>query len=437
MIKKLFASAMLITVSIIVNASTNKELKYDLNESGSQYIKLNVWTQAWIRYNENNPGSLVNNQYAPQSFDIGLRRTRIQMSSQINEFAYLYVQVGVNNLAYNSPRKQAIFFHDVVGELKVVDRTLNIGTGLTGFSGLSRYTAPSSTSILSMDVPLYKKVNKDVNDQFGRNLSVYAKGKIEKIDYRLIASKPMSIDKGSVGQASISSKTNYALGKESMKLHGYVNYQFRDQESNQNPYFAGTYLGSKNVFNVGVGFMSQKQAMWSQTALLDTSYYNMNLYNIDVFYEKPINASYKNAITFYGAVSYYDLGPKYYRNIAPMNPATGINPRKSSVNGAGNGAPIIGTGTNSYAQIAYLFKENLLGKFGTIQPYYTQQYSVLKAFDKPVSVIDLGLNWYLSKQNSKITFNYQNRPIFKEEIGQLPTIGTHKGSYTLQLQLFL
>lgn len=437
MIKKIIISILLSSIAPYSFASSPKDLIYNLNESGSNYIKLNIWTQAWVRMNENNPGSLVNGATASQTFDIGLRRTRMQVSSQISDIAYFYTQIGVNNLAYNSTRKQGIFFHDIVGEFKVLDKLVHLGTGLTGFSGLSRYAAPSSSSILSMDVPLYQQVNNDVNDQFGRNLSVYAKGKAEKLDYRLIVSKPMSITNGSVGNAGISSTTNYASQKEALKLHGYFNYQFKDQESNQNPYFAGTYLGSKDILNIGVGFMSQKNAMWAQTMHLDTSYYNMNLYNVDLFYEKPLNGLSKSTITFYGAVSYYDLGPKYYRNIAPMNPTNGLSPNKSSVNGSGNGAPIIGTGTNAYFQLAYLFKSDLLGKLGTIQPYYTHQYSALKAFAKPVNLMDVGLNWYLSKQNSKITFNYQNRPILNTKDSGLPAVMTHKGTYTLQVQLFL
>jgi hypothetical protein len=38
------------------------ELKLNLNEDGSHYIKATFLNQVWLRYNESNPGTLVLNQ---------------------------------------------------------------------------------------------------------------------------------------------------------------------------------------------------------------------------------------------------------------------------------------------------------------------------------------------------------------------------------------
>ncbi len=94
-------------------------LKLKLNESGSRYFQITFLNQVWVRDNENNPGTLVEGVAENQSFDIGLRRTRMQMMGQITDRAFIYFQFGQNNFnaQYNSTsnRKIAPFFHDALG----------------------------------------------------------------------------------------------------------------------------------------------------------------------------------------------------------------------------------------------------------------------------------------------------------------------------------
>src|ERR671916_331626 len=63
-------------------APEKNELKYNLNESGSHYFKVTFLNQVWLRYNQSNPGTTVMNSPANETFDIGLRRTRIQLLGQ-------------------------------------------------------------------------------------------------------------------------------------------------------------------------------------------------------------------------------------------------------------------------------------------------------------------------------------------------------------------
>ena len=45
------------------------------------------------------------------------------------------------------------------------------------------------------------------------------------------------------------------------------------------PYMAGSYLGKKDVFNVGAGFVTQRDAMWYfSDSGSDTLRNNMNLF---------------------------------------------------------------------------------------------------------------------------------------------------------------
>src|SRR5262245_4600454 len=97
-----------------------KELKFNLNEDGSHYLKATLTGQIWVRETFNNPGSTIGTN-APgfteeQTFDIGVRRARAQLFGKISDKVFIYTQFGTNNMTYDGPRKQPMFFHDVVAE---------------------------------------------------------------------------------------------------------------------------------------------------------------------------------------------------------------------------------------------------------------------------------------------------------------------------------
>lgn len=133
-----------------VSTPAEKEaLKFNLNADGSHYFQFTVMNQTWVRFNENNPGTLVENKPKDNSFDIGLRRTRFQAFGQITDKVFIYFQFGMNNFnsQYNtgSNRKLHAFFHDALGEYKVSKgNQLKVGGGLTIANGLSRFSQPVS-----------------------------------------------------------------------------------------------------------------------------------------------------------------------------------------------------------------------------------------------------------------------------------------------------
>ncbi|MBL7930964.1 MAG: hypothetical protein JNL60_03625, partial [Bacteroidia bacterium] len=91
----------------IASMPSNKDiLKINLNNDGSHYFQATFLNQAWLRYNESNNGSTRFGRSAPETFDIGLRRTRIQLFGQITNRAFVYFQFGQNNFnntsGYNS-----------------------------------------------------------------------------------------------------------------------------------------------------------------------------------------------------------------------------------------------------------------------------------------------------------------------------------------------
>src|SRR6185295_6907209 len=101
-------------------AAEKEALKFNLNSDGSHYFQFNVLNQTWVRFNQNNPGKLVDGRVKDNSVDIGLRRTRFQAYGQLTDKVFIYFQFGMNNFnsQFNtgSNRKLHAFFHDALCE---------------------------------------------------------------------------------------------------------------------------------------------------------------------------------------------------------------------------------------------------------------------------------------------------------------------------------
>lgn len=425
-------------LSITSYTQTYKDGKFYLNQDGSQFLKMTLMNQTWLRHNENNPGSTTNGFDKPSTTDIGIRRLRLQLFGQITDRTYIYLQIGQNNFNALSDRKQGFFIHDALGEYAVVKNKLSFGGGLTGWSGLARFAAAAVGGQLGVDAPLYQQATNDVTDQFLRKLSVYAKGKLGAFDYRVAISDPMAIQKsaGFNAATALTKNSNFSTMPPKFQTQGYFQYQFWDKESNMNPYMVGTYLGTKKVFNVGAGFIYQPDAMWHLADNgKDTLKTAMTLLAVDVFYDAPINKEKGTALSAYAAFTDYNFGKNYIRESGPLNPSTG-NANASVMNGAGNNAPLYGTGQTLYGQVGYKMANNLMGKAGTLMPYASVQYSNYEKLSDAMLFYDAGINWLLSGHTSKLTLAYQSRPIFTSNAAGEYHATDRKGGVILQYQVF-
>ncbi|MBK8887144.1 MAG: hypothetical protein IPN46_11600 [Saprospiraceae bacterium] len=73
-----------------------------------------------------------------------------------------------------------------------------VGIGLSGWSGLARFSSPSTSTIMGLDAPLFQQATNDVTDQFLRKLGVFAKGKFNKLDYRISITQPFAFQKSPI-----------------------------------------------------------------------------------------------------------------------------------------------------------------------------------------------------------------------------------------------
>jgi hypothetical protein len=415
-------------------------LKLKLNESGSRYFQITFLNQVWVRDNENNPGTLVEWVAENQSFDIGLRRTRMQMMGQITDRAFIYFQFGQNNFnaQYNSTsnRKIAPFFHDALGEYRVSSANqLKIGGGLSIISGLSRFSQPSIGTITTLDVPVFAQTTVDQTDQFSRKLSIYARGQVGHFDYRLILSDPFPITSNGQSPPALATVANFAQKGHSLQQQGYLIYQFFDHENHTTPYMTGSYLGSKKIVNIAVGGIYQANAMWAKGIQGDTTYQDMKHFAVESFVDMPINAAKHTAISAYLGYFNTNYGQNYLRYNGIMNPANGTNlTAANSITGQGptygNAYPMFGTGHVVYAQIGYLNAARFM-------PYAA---ATLAKYDRlgnsSTATYHFGLNYYVQGNKAKLSLDLQNRPTYEVNQGEIVS-GNRLNSLTLQFQLFI
>ena len=261
---------------------------------------------------------------ANNTFDIGLRRTRIQFFGQLTDHVFFYTQFGQNNFnflagqtaANNGNRKVQVFFHDALGEYKVWKGSdkLFIGGGLTITNGLSRFSQPSVGTIMTMDVPVFAQATVDQTDEFSRKLSAYVRGQLGKLDYRLVISDPFPVTSNGQAAPALSGNSTFAQIGHKKQYQGFFSFNFLDKEAHTIPYMTGTYLGKKKILNLEAGFITQSKATWSrETAMADTVYHSMNLMSVALFYDAPINTEKGNALSAYAGFFNYDFGKGYLR----------------------------------------------------------------------------------------------------------------------------
>jgi hypothetical protein len=448
----LLRSTLTIAQTNPADENVKSDIRYSLNTSGSHYVKFTFTNQVWLRLNDNNPGTTVLSDPASQTFDVGLRRTRMQLFGQLTDRIFFYTQFGMNNFnknngfpAYNtsgipSNRKVGAFFHDAVGEYEVWRkgiRFIRFGGGLTIVNGLSRFSQPSIGTIMTMDVPVFAQATVDQTDQFSRKLAVYSRGQIGKINYRLSVADPFPVETSGSVPPALGVNSVFAQKKHRMQFDGLLIYNIFDTDDNTTPgYMTGTYLGKRRVLNLEAGFISQKNATWRKEGL-DTLYSNMNLWSVAAYTDMPVNKAQGTAVSGYLGYFRTDYGKGYLRYNGSMNPGTGTSAPLSGVSGThGNTYPMFGTGNVIYAQAGYKLKDGLLDSHGTLMPFVSLQHANYSRIQDPMNLYNIGVNWLMKGHSGKLTLNYENRTVYKNAaITNELTKNGRKGAWILQYQI--
>lgn len=434
----------------------NGGLKINLNDKEDYYVRFMLWNQIWARVTEQNPGTLVNNTPQERSFDIGARRLRMLAMAQLSPRFMIMTHFGINSQtfvgggaagsggtgSYGAGKKPGMFFHDFTSEYTLFPAvnaytgernkfSMTLGAGLHYWLGVSRLTMASTTNFLTLDSPIFSFPTVDQSDQFVRMFGIYAKGKVDRLEYRLSVNKPFATNL--VPQQENVAVDNNGVSKPSVA--GYMDFQFLDQESTTLPFKVGTYLGQKRVFNIGVGFYTQQDGTRSlQNGNLKS--HNIALFAGDVFLDMPFSLGSKDmALTSYTGAYRYDFGPNYIRHSGTMNLGT-ADPAfvgSRSVSGPGNARPMQGTGDIYYSQAGLLLPR--LGEQDKVrlQPFVAYTRKNLEALEKGGNYWDFGSNLLIQQHNAKVSFQYSLRPNYIAT----DHIDGNRGEFIVQFQTFL
>lgn len=389
-------------------------------------IKWNLTTQIWARYSQLNPGTTINGEATSDYVDVSIRRLRIPVSSQLTPKIYVSAMFGGNNFNHQS-KTFPLNVLDLYLEYKF-DEKIEVGIGKSGWVGLNRWALRSSKTLMSLDAPLFSLNTVNKNDDLARNLGVWFKGQVAKFDYRWIFNNPITVT--TIPSAGT---VDFANNRPRVKTSAYVKYQFFEHESNKGSYQSGTYMHSKKVWNIGVGFQYQEKAMSDGDARDPlTNIYDSKHWAIDSFLNMPLTN--KDAITAYLGYYDFDFGKDYIRNV-DANGSMFDSASGTTYNGDGNGFPLVGTGATVYGQFGYAFeKTKVLNKEMIIQPNISVQHSNWDALAEAMTVYDFTVNFMMDGHGNKLSLGYQHRPVFNtvtlKEIDR-------KGMAVLQYQISL
>ncbi|MBK6760440.1 MAG: hypothetical protein IPG73_07000 [Ignavibacteria bacterium] len=440
--------ALVLAIALTVTSAHAQEMKWYLSADSTRWAKLNVTAQAWLRYTDANPGTLVEQEPRNSIVDIGLRRARLQFTAQVTDRALIYLQYGLNNFnsafAIGGNRKYQAFFHDIFAEYRVSEHNeAKLGLGLTITNGLSRFSQPSIGTIMTTDVPVFAQTTVDQTDEFSRKLSATIRGQIGPIDYRFALSDPFPISSNGSTPPPLSANANFTQYGHRLQTQGYVIWQFRDQEPHTTPYMTGTYLGTRSVFNIAVGGIYQPNAMWRFTPTGDTVYDDMAHVAVESFYDAPIDEL-GTTLSAYAGFFHTGYGKNYLRFNGIMNPGTGIatqgvtpTPIAGAGSAYGNAFPMFGTGNIVYAQFGIYMPHIMPGKTG-LMPYISASYASYDRLDGLACIVgNAGASWMLDGHRSKISIDIQNRPTYGETTTGVVVKGARQWQALMQYQLSL
>ena len=359
-------------------------LKVNINEDGSKYFRIISWAQVQAQYNDDVP-------ITDSKLNFNVRRARVLMYAQINKDFLILTHFGLNSLNANnlSPtgkgESSQFFLHDVWTQYSL-GKDHAVGGGLHYWNGISRLNNQSTLNIMTLDNQRQSWATLGLSDQFARHIGFYAKGAIDKLQYRVSINEAMTNNLQATtvpvngGAATYTGRRLLGSRDAGKNFAGYFEYAFKDSESNFLPYKVGTYLGTKKVFNVGAGFFVHPSGSVVADASGNLSGQDVKIFAADVFYDVPMGAN-GGALTAYALFQNNDYGKDFTL------------------------ATTYETGTLLHGHVGYVVPSKNSTK---IQPYLSYDARKIDALNDNANQIGVGSNFYFSGHNSKITLEYQS-----------------------------
>ncbi|NNF34087.1 MAG: porin [Saprospiraceae bacterium] len=382
---------------------------FNLNEDGSQYIRLIMWHQIWLTTN-NLSDKNSNFQLSPS-----IRRSRMLAFAQLSPDLLILTHFGLNGLTTsnltptgNNGDGPQIFLHGAWAEYRINDY-LYAGGGLHYWNGLTRLSSQSTLNFMTLDQsrPFTSWHSLGVTDQFARHLGIYLKGEIGKFDYRLAYNSPLKNNTGEGKDFGIKDSGLTYNGFNYPNLNGnatgnaifsgYFRYNLFDKESIKLPYMTGTYLGKKRVVAIGAGFFSHPNGMFHPSSGVHS---NVSHMAVDGYVDIPVN---NGAFHAYASYIDFDYGNNYVSRWA-------------------------GTGHVYYVEAGYYFAPY------KVMPYAAFNQGMYDGLNDKINALDIGVNYFIKSHNAKVTLEYHS---IKGDIREATIFSSEDAHSQLRFQLHL
>ncbi len=427
------------------------KLKFNLTGDGSSYAGIMMNNQVWTRYIWNNPDKNGVEQYS--DIDLGIRRSRLTFYASLMDRAMIFTQIGYDGMTYRSERKPGVNIYNVEAEYFLLGDALHLGFGFDAKNGISRYSSNKNFEFLVVDAPGFTSPVSGTFDDFGRQLGIFARGSVSRLNYRVSVTKPFEY-----GIDSVSSPVTTERINENFALKGYFDWQFFDTENAAFQQMTMNNLGRGKILNVGAGFYYHPEAMLVEAekdistvdpfiaALLIAAgqydrlydmadYYPSQISDIfvaaaDVFIDMPTRQG--GAVTGYFSYQYNFFGPNYLRSAGRMN-VSKMSADDALPQGPGNAEWEVGTGHIVRGEFGYLLPGN--GLKNRLQPYGAFTLKAFERLGEASAQFDAGINWLMYGHNLKWTLQYSSRPIYTE-IDDQQMWTSSKGQVILQTQIY-
>lgn len=386
---------MLFHSSIFAQFSESHKTGYKINlgDDENRYIRFILFGQAWAQYTEN-PNAL--------NFDFLVRRVRIITFAQIAPDFMMFTHIGLNGLNGDqlSPLGRGngsqIFLHDAWLEYKFAEE-LYAGMGLHYWNGISRFNNIATLSMVTLDADRSSWSTLGLSDQFVRHVGVFFKGQVSDLHYQVAVngsatnSNETQVQKYKEAVVNSTEGSFYAgkylfKNKANLNYAGYFEYNIFGKEINKLPYRVGTYLGMKDIFNLGAGFF------YHPNGVVETSFQNNGTnfienakdvlhVAVDVFYDASLGSN-NSALNAYFKAQYSDMGKNFKEG------------------------DVVGTGNLYYGQIGYLLPSSEKITKNRWMPYVSYSHRNLDGLDKDAKTLKTGINYFIDSNTFKLTLEY-------------------------------
>lgn len=322
------------------------------------FLTLNYAVQIWAQGRD-----FTSSTDSGESTDIFLRRNRITLSGQYNDYVGFYAQLEAGNDSKGNQDNRSVYYRDAYLTFDWSDSMrFIVGRFKNTFTRENLEACLEPLTLDRAEVLGYTPFggSRDTGLAMWGNL---ADGHLQ---YRLMASDGREGDE---------------VVKDSPRLTGRVHWSLWDPEYDYG--YRGTYLGTRKVLTIGAAYDYQADVAYSDypNRQGDSDY---DAWTADVFLEYPTSAG-----TFTASSAYMDY----------------------SVDDAINGNPDPSLPVNSeldgyYAKVGYLFPDKIgLGRLQLFARYENLDYGVSSGYYDN-TWMSAGFNYYVYGQQLKVSFEY-------------------------------